>query len=71
MRNDADISNLCVYFWTKDYMPMAKAISYQINGALNPKQKAKPYLLQRTWDGHKHIKLYQFTQHSFKGESVV
>jgi len=45
MRNDADISNLCVYFWTEDYMPMVKAISYQINGALNSKQKAKPYLL--------------------------
>ena len=44
MRNDADTSNLCVYFWTKDYMPMVKAISYQINGVLNPKQKAKPYL---------------------------
>ena len=23
---------------------MVKAISYQINGVLNPKQKAKPYL---------------------------
>lgn len=45
MRNDADIANLGVYFWTKACMPMVKAISYQTNGVLNPKQKAKPYLL--------------------------